>query len=140
VKIAASTAASVLLAGVVAACGSLPFGQRPDASTPRQAVLAYLDAAVAGDCRAASRLSTPDLVREGLWCENPRVLSYGQVDEGEQLEGEVQRYYVADAVVIGGTGLEVLGLRAGANSILVEVLPQADGTWRVTRTVGRPDD
>jgi hypothetical protein len=132
--------AALLVAASVAAmsaCESLPFGPSEAGGTPEGTVAGYLDASVAGDCRLASRLATPDLVRQGLWCDNPRVLSYGEIGDGERMERDDEVYFVVDAVVMGGTGLDVLGLQAGENSILVQVLQEPDGTWRVNQTNGR---
>ena len=133
-------AAAFLVAASVAAvsgCESLGFGPAEEGVTPEGTVEAYLDASVAGDCQLASRLATPDLVRQGLWCGDPRVLSYGDIGEGERMERDDEVYFVVDAVVMGGTGLDQLGLRAGENSILVQVLQEPDGTWRVNQTNGR---
>ena len=129
---------AVILLATVGACGSWGFGEGGDGLTPKGTAEGYLDASVAGDCRAASRLSTPDLVRQGLWCENPRVLSYGEIGDDERRGNEGEVVYPVEAVVIGGTGLEQHGLRAGANSVLVQLLRQPDGKWRVNAVTPRP--
>ena len=45
---------------------------------------------------------------------------------------------VVDAVVIGGTGLERHRLQAGENDVVVGVVRDPDGTWRVSETYARP--
>jgi hypothetical protein len=128
--------AALLLAAsavTLAACGALDFGPSEDDRTPRGTVRRYFEASVSGDCRLASSLSTPEVVRQGLWCENPRVLSFGEISDGEQFENAKELYFMVDAVVIGGTSLEQLGLQAGENSILVLVVQDPDGAWRVSQ-------
>jgi hypothetical protein len=128
---------AVLAATATSGCGSTIFGQGNEVGTPRGAVAAYFDASVAGDCRLASSLATPDVVRQGLWCADPRVLSYGEITDGELVDVPNERWFVVDGVVIGGTNLELLGLQAGENSILVQVLQDDDGTWRVSQINAR---
>jgi predicted small lipoprotein YifL len=136
---AALRVAVVVAVATLAGCGALGFPPGAEDQTPKGTVARYLDAAVAGDCRLASQLATTDLVRQGLWCENPRVLSYGDIDDGELIANPNERYFVVEAVVIGGTGLELLGLQAGENDILVQVLQDADGSWRVNQTFARQE-
>lgn len=130
-------AAALLAAAIVAACDALGLGEDGKGLTPAGAVEDYLDASAAGDCRAASRLATPDVVRQGLWCENPRVLSFGEISSDEPTPDDAEVVFVVDAVVLGGTGLEVMGLRAGENKVVVVVVRQPDGTWRVSQATGR---
>ena len=79
--------AAFFLAAAVAGCGSLGSGDEAAGVTPEGTVKGYLDASVAGDCRAASRLSTTDLVRQGVWCQDPRVLAFGEIDVLEGTAG-----------------------------------------------------
>ena len=128
---------ALLLAASVSACDSFGFGQEGEDRTPEGTVQAYLDASVEGDCRAASRLATVDLVRFGLWCDDPRVLSFSgiRITDGTVADQEV--VLVVDEVVVGGTALGQQGLQAGDNVVLVVVLKQPDGTWRVSQATGR---
>lgn len=130
--------AAFLLAALIAGCGSIGFGEEAAGATPESTVKGYLDASVAGDCRAASRLATADLVRQGVWCQDPRVLAFGEIDVLEGTAGDPSVTLVVDAVVIGGTGLERHGLQAGENDVVVGVVRDPDGTWRVSETYARP--
>ena len=129
--------AAFIVAALVAGCGSLGFGEGGEGLTPAGTVEGYLDASVTGDCRVASRLATPDLVRQGLWCDNPRVLSFGELEVLEGTAADLSMTYAVDAVVIGGTGLEQRGLRAGENEVIVRVVRETGGTWRVSETSAR---
>ena len=129
---------AAILVATLGACGSWGFGEGGDGLTPKGTAEGYLDASVAGDCRTASRLATPDLVRQGLFCENPRVLSYGEIGDDERRGNEAEVVYPVEAVVIGGTGLERHGLQAGANDVLLQLLREQDGTWRVNAVTPRP--
>jgi hypothetical protein len=135
----AAAVLAVAAVSMLAACDVLRFGPAAEDVTPKGIVGRYLDAAVVGDCRLASQLATTDLVRQGLWCADPRVLSYGEISDGELLDNPNERWFVVEAVVMGGTGLEQLGLHAGENSVLVQVLRDPDGSWRVNQANARQE-
>lgn len=129
--------AAFIVAALAAGCGTLGLGDGSEGLTPEGTVKGYLDASVTGDCRTASRLSTTDLVRQGLWCDNPRVLSFGEIGVPESRDNEGEVVFVVDAVVLGGTSLENLGLAAGANNVVFQLLRQPDGRWQVNSTIPR---
>jgi len=128
---------ALLAATVLGGCGAWGLGDRGEGQTPEGTVKGYLEASVSGDCRAASRLSTIDRVRQGLWCEDPRVLSYGEIGDPQSRDNEGEVIYVVESVVLGGTGLAQQGLAAGANDIVIQVLQQPDGKWKVNQTTAR---
>jgi predicted small lipoprotein YifL len=117
----------VLMAGI-AGCGTqAPRSLPPDTAPSKEVLVAYLQALVAGDCATARALSTPENVaNNGVWCDRPRVTSFGSTGDGAgPTDNEI--VYAVSITTVGGD----LSLPDAERLWFYDLRRQPNGAWRV---------
>jgi hypothetical protein len=96
--------------------------------------MAYLAALVAGDCPTARALSTAEnIANNGVWCDRPRVRSFGSVGDGAR-PTDTESVYAVSITTAGGDS----SLPDGEHLWFYDLRRQPSGAWRVYQSGSGP--
>lgn len=138
-RLTRALALGVVAAFLCAACQSLqpqPVTSVPPTNAqPGDVAASYLQALVDGDCAKARALTVATNGQPFQpFCAGPRVVRFSELSREDAASSPNEYDYAVTVTIRGGVGI----LPDGENAMLVQVVRQLDGAWRVTGLLNGP--